>query len=89
MDFNKVITEFAGKKRQRIGSLPVKARGNFFNICSISLKDVDCWGMRTVSTRHSTFDSTKLHKKPGIQSQAAPAVVTMDTDSLLWIRTWI
>ena len=29
----------------------------------------------------ATFDSTKLHKSPGIQSQAEPAFVTMDTDS--------
>ena len=27
----------------------------------------------------STFHSTKLHERPGIQSQAAAAVVTMDT----------
>ena len=32
-------------------------------------------------TKSSTFDSTKLHERPGIQSQAAAAaVVTMDTD---------
>ena len=27
-----------------------------------------------------TVDSTNLHERPGIQSQAAGAVVTMDTD---------
>ena len=28
----------------------------------------------------STFDSNDLHERPGIQSQAAAVVVTMDTD---------
>ena len=37
----------------------------------------------------STLDSTKLHERPGIMSEAAAAVVTMDTDLLLWIWTWI
>ena len=27
-----------------------------------------------------TFDSSKIHKRPGIQAQAAAAVVTMDTN---------
>ena len=37
------------------------------------LNDVEC-------NTSSTFDSTKLHETPGIQSQAEAAVVTMDTD---------
>ena len=52
-------------------------------ICSILLNDVDYWGGQTVSTLiSSTFDSIKLHERPGIQSQAAAAVVTMDTDMI-------
>ena len=34
----------------------------------------------------STFDSRKLHEGPGIQSQAAAAVVTMDTDTDTLLR---
>ena len=33
-----------------------------------------------VGNSSSTFDSSKLHERPGIQSQAAAAVVTIDTD---------
>ena len=29
---------------------------------------------------HQHFDSTKLHERPCVQSQAATTVVTMDTD---------
>ena len=65
-----------------IGEKIPKARGNGINIRSIWLNDVDCWCGRgqTVSTHHQTFDSTRLHERSGIQSQAAAAVITMDTD---------
>ena len=65
--------------------LLLKTRENGFKICfnirSILLKDVDCWGAwaNGVNTS-STFDSTKLHERPGIQSKAAAAVITLDTD---------
>ena len=54
-----------------------------FNIRSVLLNDVErCRLLEWANGFHtsSTFDSTKLHERPGIQSQAATAVVTMDTD---------
>ena len=35
------------------------------------------------------FDSTKLHERPGIQSQAAAAVVTKDADMDFSLRDWL
>ena len=55
-----------------------KGPANVFNILSIWLNDVDCCGGQTISIRHST----KPHERPCIQSQAAAAVVTVDTDRI-------
>ena len=35
----------------------------------------------------SAYDSTILNQRPGVQFQAGAAIVTMDIDWLLWIRT--
>ena len=48
------------------------------------LKDVDYWGGQTVSTHLSTASN---HERPGIQSQAAAAAVTMETN-WSWDLQW-
>ena len=50
-------------------------------IRSILLNDVErLLGCANGFNTSSAFDSTELHERPGIQSQAEAAVVSMDTD---------